>query len=280
MGSLNVQKILYGIGLGICSSPILWALLNQLILTELGETFECITLVSVDKSKTSTRPGDSFVDDTSTGVTSDNNIREPVSTEETELTADKEELVEQIHFAIQFFLDLLQVICADQAPEKCLLYLIAHSWKNGLPTLLTKRESHIGIEITSNATGQTSGIKRKSATQVHITLGFQLTGDGTSYSHKKIMKYKAKEYGEAIISSTLNLGDGLLAYNSYYMAILSYDTAAKSLDIKECEEIQRPVINAILPKMVINRDTAMSVVLGTRKYGGLGLYHLTAVQRF
>jgi hypothetical protein len=103
--------------------------------------------------------------------------------------------------------------------------------------LLMKRESHRGIEITYNATGHTSGIKRKAATQGHITMGFHPTGDGTSLAHKKIMKFKAKEYGEAIISSTLNRGEGLLAYNLYYMASLSYGTAATSLDIKECEEI-------------------------------------------
>jgi hypothetical protein len=51
---------------GEAKTPILWDLLNQLILTALGEKFECITLVSLDKSKTSTRPGDSFVDDTRT----------------------------------------------------------------------------------------------------------------------------------------------------------------------------------------------------------------------
>jgi hypothetical protein len=103
--------------------------------------------------------------------------------------------------------------------------------------LLKKRASHRGIEITSNATGQTSGIKRKAATQGHIALGLHLTGDGTSSAHKKIMKCKAKEYSEAIISSTLNRGEGLLAYTSYYMAILSYGTAAVSLNIKEYEEL-------------------------------------------
>jgi hypothetical protein len=79
-------------------------------LKALGETFECITLVSVDKSKTSTIPGDSFVDNTTTGVTSDDTNREPVSIEEMELTADEEELVEKIQVVIQLFLDLLQVI--------------------------------------------------------------------------------------------------------------------------------------------------------------------------
>jgi hypothetical protein len=69
-----------------------------------------------------------------------------------------------------------------------------------------------------------------------------------------------------------------MVYNSYYMASLSYGTTATSLDIKECEAIQRPVVNAILPKMGVNRNTARTVVFGTSKYGGLVLDHLAAVQ--
>jgi hypothetical protein len=111
---------------------------------------------------------------------------------------------------IQFFMDLLQVTGGDLAPKKCMGYLIAHRWKNGLPSLLRKRASHCGIEIISNARGQPSGMKRKSSTQGHITLGFHLTGDRTSSAHKRIMKFKAKEYSEAITSSSLNRGQGLL----------------------------------------------------------------------
>jgi hypothetical protein len=101
--------------------------------------------VYVDKNKISTRPGGSFVDDTTTGITSDDTNREPVPIEETELTADEEDLVEQMQVIIQFFLDLLQVTGGDLAPDKCVRYLIAHRWKNGLPTVLRKREYHRGI---------------------------------------------------------------------------------------------------------------------------------------
>jgi hypothetical protein len=187
--------------------------LNQLVLTALGEKLECIKIVSVDKIKTSTRPGESFVDDTITGFTSDDTNREPIPIEETELTADVEDLVDQMQVIIQFFLDLLQVTGRDLAPEKCVWYLIVHRWKNGLPSLLRNGESRRGMEITSSATGHTSGIKRKAATQGLGTLGFHLAGDGTSSAHKKIMKCKAKENSKSIIISTLNRGEGLLAYN-------------------------------------------------------------------
>ena len=74
----TMDKLLYVIRQVICSSPIVWALLNQLLLTALGEEFDCISLVSVDGKTTNTRPGDSFVDDTTTGATDDNHNIDPV----------------------------------------------------------------------------------------------------------------------------------------------------------------------------------------------------------
>jgi hypothetical protein len=55
----------------------------------LGEKFECIKLVSVDNIKTSMRPGNSCVDDTTTGVTSDDTTREPVPLDEKDLTTNE-----------------------------------------------------------------------------------------------------------------------------------------------------------------------------------------------
>jgi hypothetical protein len=51
--------------------------------------------------------------------------------------------------------------------------------------------------------GIMSDIKRKSTDQGHRTLGFYLTGDGTSSAHKKIMLHKGVAYTEDITDSTL-----------------------------------------------------------------------------
>jgi hypothetical protein len=83
----------------------------------------------VDNSTTNTRPGDSFVDDTITGVTSDDTSREPVPLEEMDLTTDEVELIVQMQVEIQFFLDLRWVTGGDLAPEKYVWYLITHRWK-------------------------------------------------------------------------------------------------------------------------------------------------------
>jgi hypothetical protein len=57
-------------------------------------------------------------------------------------------------------------------------------------------------------------------------------------------------------------------------------TAETSLSMDECKEIQKPPVNAIIPKMGINRNTKREVVFGTTNYGGLGLTHLVTVQGY
>jgi hypothetical protein len=84
--SSSMEKILYGIGQVSCASPILWALLNQLLLAALGDKFDCIRLVAIDGVEEHIRPGDSFVDDKTCGATNDDPDIEPAGIEVQQLT--------------------------------------------------------------------------------------------------------------------------------------------------------------------------------------------------
>jgi hypothetical protein len=48
-----------------------------------------------------------------------------------------------------------------------------------------------------------------------------------------------------------------------------WDTAT-TLTNKDCEELQKPVVNAILPNMGIARSAPRAVVFGKSQFGGLG----------
>jgi hypothetical protein len=265
---------------GSCSSPIVWALLNQLLLTALGEEFDCISLVSVDGITTDTRPGDSFVDDTTTGATDDNHNLEPISSSVRGLTQEEDGLVAQMEVIIQFFLDLLQVTGCDHAPEKCAWYLIGHCWNKGVSKLIQIEPQHRSITMTSRLSGQVSGIKRKSPTEGHRTLGFFMTGDGTSNEHKRVMKEKGLAYAMSIRNSTLQRGEYSMAYGAYYMPSMAYGTPATTLSYKECEDVQQTVVAAILPEMGIVPNAAIKAVFGSAKYGGLGLDHLATTYNY
>jgi hypothetical protein len=108
---------MYDIGQGSCTSPILWALINQLLLVTLGEKFTSICLVEIDSVEEHIHPGDSFVDYTTTGTTNDDPELEPISTDQVKLTTFKEALIANMEEIIQFFLDLLQATRGDLAPE-------------------------------------------------------------------------------------------------------------------------------------------------------------------
>jgi hypothetical protein len=144
----NMDKLLYGISQGICSSPIVWALLNQLLLTALGEEFDCISLVSVDGITTDTRPGNSFVDDTTTGATDDNHNLKSIPSMVRGLAQEEDSLVTRMEVIIQFFLDLLHVTGGDLAPEKCAWYLIGHGWNKGVSKLIQIEPQHRSITMT------------------------------------------------------------------------------------------------------------------------------------
>jgi hypothetical protein len=74
---LNLEAVIFfdcvwfEAGVEICASPILWALLNQLLLAALGEKFSCFRVVAIDGEEEHIRPGDSFIDDTMPGSTND-----------------------------------------------------------------------------------------------------------------------------------------------------------------------------------------------------------------
>jgi hypothetical protein len=64
------------------------------------------------------------------------------------------------------------------------------------------------------------------------------------------------------------------------MPRLAYGTPATTLSYKECEDVQRAVVAAILPKMGIVRNAARKVVFGSAKYCSLGLDHLATTQNY
>jgi hypothetical protein len=186
-------------------------LINQLFLAALGEKFTCIHLVAIDREEDHIRPGDSFVDGTTTGSTNDDPELEPVSHDISELTSSEETLIAKMEEIIQFFLDLLQVTGGDLAPEKCVWYLISHRWKDGKSRLLKKHSSHRGIKIVSRSTNTDSGVKWKAPNEGHRTLGLFMTGDGTCTAHDKVMTEKSSLYANAIQRSSVWKGESSLA---------------------------------------------------------------------
>jgi hypothetical protein len=183
------------------------------------------------------------------------------------LAEREEELIEHMEDIMQYFLDLLKLTGGDLAPEKCAWSLIAFLWKYGKAKIVQIKQSHKGINLASKCEGTTVGIKRKAPSDSHRTLGFHLQGDEKPYLHKKVIQEKIEAYGEVISGSLLQWGESSTAYNRYHMPIMAYDTPTTTLFFKECDDLQKHVVNAILPKMGITSKAHRTVVFGTARYG-------------
>jgi hypothetical protein len=87
-----------------------------MLLTALGEEFECISLLTIDRKTTYTRPCDSFMVDTTTGAADDDHHLEHISSSVSDLTLEEEILVAIMEEILQFFLELLQVTVGCLSP--------------------------------------------------------------------------------------------------------------------------------------------------------------------
>jgi hypothetical protein len=94
------------------------------------------------------------------------------------------------------------------------------------------------------------------------------------------MKEKGLADAMVIRKSTLQREECSMAYGAYYLLSLAYGTPATTFSYKECEDVKRAVIAAILPKMGFVRNAARKVLFGTAKYGGLGLDRLATIQKY
>jgi hypothetical protein len=64
-----------------------------------------------------------------------------------------------------------------------------------------------------------------------------MTGDGTSNDHLRGMHKKGLAYAMAIRNSTLQRGECIMAYGTYYLPSLAYGTPATTLSYKEFEDV-------------------------------------------
>jgi hypothetical protein len=63
------------------------------------------------------------------------------------------------------------------------------------------------------------------------------------------------------------------------MPSFAYGTPATTLPFNDSDDLQKPVVNGILPKKEITSKSPRAVVLRTARYGGIWIDHLTEEQR-
>jgi hypothetical protein len=101
-------------------------------------------------------------------------------------------------------------------------------------------------------------------------LGVWLVADGSDMTKMKVILDRMKKFVANLCSATLTRDEAYLAYYAMLKPALEYCLGSTAFMRDQCDEIERSYHSHVLRKMGNHGTTALAIVHGPLKYGGLG----------
>jgi hypothetical protein len=261
---------LYGLGQGSMCGPIFWLLCYWLIILSLDPTITASRYISVCKTIIIHVTGVSFVDDTGLGITSDY-IWDDLSTREENHYREITGVIKNLKALAQHWERLLFTTGGSINIQKSFWYLIAWNWKTGTPTLATTAQFPADIALTSGHSSSSTQLPRIEPTSAFKTLGIYISASGCQQKQMEVLRASAQTYCDNLKTSMLSPPEVYLSYALYLRPKLSYPLPCTSLTPAQCQTIQEPALEALLPKLQLNRHSPRAVLFAGPRYGGISL---------
>lgn len=161
---------------------------------------------------------------------------------------------------------------------KCFWFLMSCRWREGKAHLHTTTTSHGDLQPTLAQDPTLITIKRIELTEAFCTLGVFLTPSGDTAGAMKFLMGIALDYATIITDSNLSRQAALTSYVHYLLPKLCYQPPLLSLTRNQCNKLMTPILQALLPKLHINRNMVRSIIYGPVILGGLSIPNLYTVQ--
>ena len=266
---------IHGVGQGSQDGPSLWGVSSSTTFhaaDRLSQGLTCINPCHAihRRSITHSRKLDGFIDD----VTGWFNR---MAQELRQQGLDIKSLAQGMQQDAATWQKLLNISGGKLAVTKCLYYLGHWRWlKDGTPELTPASE--IGNLITLNDDSGPITIPHYDSSEAHLTLGVwkSLSGNLTK-QHDHLMD-KSHKWTKSMVAANLTRDEAFLSFTRIYIPSLRYGLGTCFFPEPDLLRIQRPAVNAILPKMGYNCHFPRAVVYGSRTSGGLGLPSLVYEQ--
>ena len=113
-------------------------------------------------------------------------------------------------------------------------------------------------------------VPRLEPTQGFRTLGVYITPSGRYAEQVKVLRRYAEEFKQQIAVSNLTPAEAYCCLMQYIRPKINYPFPCVSLTETECRRIQAPILEALLPKLHLNRHTSRAVLFAGPRSGGLG----------
>jgi hypothetical protein len=110
------------------------------------------------------------------------------------------------------------------------------------------------------------------------TLGFYISPTGSTKKAQEILLSHSIDFASSVVNSRFTKEEAYLSYITVLFPKLRFPLPVLTLTELQCNRIQSPAIQAVLPKMHVNRHTSRAIVFGPLELGGLNLPHVYTTQ--
>jgi len=260
----NKGCLLYGPGQGSTIGPFLWLLCFILIFLSLGASSPQIHLQSVNRGSKISYVGEAFVDDAGLGTN--------------EGSGDHNQLTTNLQTLAQRWEKLLFSTGGALNLSKCFWFLLSWHWVKGKPVLHTLTTAPGDLVMTSEGDPAQVIIPRIEPASSFRTLGVHISPSGTNTGALRILRGIVLDYCTMVKGSTFSRSEALTSYIQYLLPKLRFQPPLLSLSQHECDKLTSMTMQALLPKLHINRNTSRSIVFGGEMYGGIALPNIYITQ--
>jgi hypothetical protein len=208
------EQPLYGPGQGSTCGPPFYSLCYWLIVTSMDPSITTATFISICKSIRVESTGMSFVDDTSLCTTS-TYIPDPSLSLIQNIQSERHLLLSQLSSLSQHRERLLFSTGGAINLKKSHWYLMAWTWKNGVPKLATIQESPGELKLTTGYNAIPDEVPRIQVTASFRTLGVFLAASGCQKKQFQILCQYAEHYHSQVLPSTLTPDEGFSSYMAF-----------------------------------------------------------------
>ena len=256
---------IHGQGQGSRAGPPTWAFVSSLLLDCMTKFANGVRFTCPNQQVLHQRTNDAFVDDV-TGYS--NSFIAELQGEP--VLAD---VLRRMQSDASLWNDLLHISGGKLALHKCLYYVMAWTWDRGTANILPANQIEPTITLSS-PNGHALPIKHVDCTTAHRTLGQHKTPSGDTSAHLRYIQTKSNDWLHTIKEANLTKTEALAAFETMWFPSISYGLGTVNLTYKELNNIQKPIVNYILPLLGYNRHLPRAVVFGSSSLGGLNFKHL------
>lgn len=192
-------------------------------------------------------------------------------------------IIEQMTNNLECWQRLLQLTGGDIDVDKsqwCILkWRYEKDW--GTPSLISKKNSTLEIKMSSpiDPNKREECYQRLDPWEADRVLGVRLPMDGNMREEYKYRLEQAKTFTRKLINAPLSHYDAHVVYESRYRPMVSYPLSVTTFSSKQCNEIQKPFVAALLPKIGLNRNMPRVVIYGPMELGGREIMDLRIEQQ-